>query len=337
MNSHGTRTLDEPSAGAKFPPPPPFDAESAVVLPDVIEAWPQPMGPEGIPALRVMMESFDATNEILERNGDYRVEERLAPGLNGDPDIPLILCIPTAATGPVPVLYNMHGGGQVSGTHRNGLSASLDLAAPHGLAVVSVDYRLAPEHPDPAPVNDSYAGLLWLSKHADEFGLDADRIVVFGSSGGGGLAAGITLMSRDRGGPVILAQMLQCPMLDDRLSTISSHQLTEAGNLTRGSVETCWNALVGSARGSENVSPYAAPARVADLSGLPPTYIDVGSADPLRDESVAYASTIWQSGGIAELHVWPGMYHGSEFEIPTAALSIAAINARENWLRRILN
>jgi acetyl esterase/lipase len=185
-------------------------------------------------------------------------------------------------------------------------------------------------------VEDCYAGLAWTAAHAGELGIDPDRIAVAGGSAGGGLAAAVALLARDRGGPALAAQMLMCPMLDDRNDTPSSRQMAGLGIWDRASNETGWTALLGAARGGPDVSPYAAPARAADLSGLPPAFIDVGSTETFRDEAVTYASRIWQAGGIAELHVWPGGFHGFSMMAPQAALSQASEAAQRSWLRRVL-
>ena len=217
-----------------------------------------------------------------------------------------------------------------------GFPGALAHAEKLGAAVVSVEYRLAPETPHPGPVEDCYAGLIWTVEHADELGIDPARVIVGGASAGGGLAAAVALLARDRGGPALLAQMLLCPMLDDRNETPSSYQMAGIGIWDRGANEVGWTALLGAARGGPDVSPYAAPARATDLSGLPPAFIDVGSAETFRDEDVAYATGIWQAGGRAELHVWPGGFHGFTGMVPDAAISQAATAAQQAWLQRIL-
>ncbi|MGW7794313.1 alpha/beta hydrolase fold domain-containing protein, partial [Streptomyces tricolor] len=181
-----------------------------------------------------------------------------------------------------------------------------------------------------------YAGLLWTAEHAREIGGDPDRIVVAGASAGGGLTAALTLLARDRRGPRPLGQLLMGPMLDDRNDTVSSRQMAGLGVWDRSANETAWTALLGDRRGGPGVSPYAAPARAADLCGLPPAFLDVGSAETFRDEVVGYASRIWQAGGVAELHVWPGGCHGFDALAPEAALSRTARAARVAWLRRLL-
>src|SRR2546423_532655 len=174
------------------------------------------------------------------------------------------------------------------------------------------------------------------AEHAAELGADPERIIIVGASAGGGLTASLALLLRDRKGPQPLGQVLMCPMLDDRNETPSSHQMAGLGVWDRTANETGWTALLGDSRGGPDVSPYAAPARAEDLSGLPPAFLDVGSAETFRDEVVAYASRIWQAGGVAELHVWPGGFHGFEGFAPQAALSRSARAAHVDWLRRLL-
>jgi acetyl esterase/lipase len=226
----------------------------------------------------------------------------------------------------------------VAGNNRTiELACELARAEQLQVAVAAVDYRLAPENPDPVPVEDCYAGLTWLAAHAAELGLDSNRIIVSGNSAGGGLAAGLALLARDRGGPALIGQMLQCPMLDDRCGTPSSAQLADAGLWDGTSNRAGWTALLGDRRSTENVSCYAAPARAEDLAGLPPMLIDVGSHEALRDEALAYATRVWHAGGDAELHVWGGAFHSFDEWVPQALVSRAANEVRVTWLRRLLN
>jgi acetyl esterase/lipase len=315
-------------------PPPPYDPECGAVLAQ-LPPFP-PLTVDAIPFLRAAEFIPRPTNEELSRGGAFTVEERSVPGPKGAPDVALLLCRPTSATGPVPALYFTHGGGMIAGTNRDGLAEVLDLAEHVGAALVSVEYRVAPENPHPAPVEDSFAGLVWTASHADELGIDAARLVLIGGSAGAGIAAALALMARDRGGPALAGQLLMCPMLDDRNDSPSVHQMAGRPMWNRQANEVGWTALLGDARGGPDVSPYAAPARATDLSGLPPAFIDVGSADSFRDEDVDYATGIWRAGGVAELHVWPGGYHGFDGIAPTAGISRAAVAARADWLRRLL-
>jgi acetyl esterase/lipase len=289
---------------------------------------------ESIRASRATIPLTDPATVIGDRpieHVDYTV-----PGPDGEPDITLAVFRRADHTTPGAAIYVTHGGGMIGGD-RFGLSDDeLDWIERFDLVLVSVEYRLAPEHPDPAPVEDCYAGLVWTAANAGELGFDPARLLISGGSAGGGLAAGTALLARDRGGPALAGQMLICPMLDDRDATTSTHQFDGRGLWHRDDNIVGWTALLGDRKGGSDVSIYAAPARATDLSGLPPAFIDVGSAEVFRDEDVAYASGIWAAGGIAELHVWPGGFHGFDYFAPTAAVSQASRGARESWVRRTL-
>lgn len=331
-----TPATEGPEA-AQVGPPPPFDAELRPALDAMAAAGRPEFTVASIPLLRQAPPLIPPpTDEELRRGGAFEVSTRRVPGPAGAPDVPLLVCRPAGAAA-AGCLYFIHGGGMVFGDPRSGgFLGMLSHAEELGLALVSVDYRLAPETPYPGPVEDCYAGLAWAVSNAAELGADPARVIIGGVSAGGGLAAAVALLARDRGGPALLGQLLVCPMLDDRNETPSARQMAGLGVWDRAANEFGWTALLGDARGGPDVSPYAAPARAADLSGLPPAFIDVGSAETFRDEDVAYASRIWQAGGAAELHVWPGGFHGFPNAAPQAALSRAAVAAQRNWLRRLL-
>ncbi|HEX3784881.1 MAG TPA: alpha/beta hydrolase [Pseudonocardiaceae bacterium] len=318
-------------------PPPPFDPEVAAALDVIRERMPATVTADMLPMLRAAQTQADLTDEAMSMDGAFTVSERTVPGPAGDPDISLVICLPARASTPVAALYFIHGGGMVMGSSRGaGISVVLEIAAELGVAVISVEYRLAPDSPYPAPVEDCYAGLLWTVEHAVELGIDADRLAVGGTSAGGGLAAATVLLARDRGGPAIAAQLLWSPMLDDRNNSYSARQMAGLGIWDQSANQLGWTALLGAAQGGPDVSPYAAPARAQDLSGLPPTFIDVGSAETFREEALDYASRIWRAGGSAELHVWPGGFHGFALLAPQAAISQVARQAALPWLRRTI-
>jgi acetyl esterase/lipase len=318
-------------------PRPPFDPEIAAVLQVLFDAMPPSITPDMIPALRQPDGAVPGTtDEELSRGGAFTVSTRSVPGPDGAPDVDVIVCLPAGAPAPTAAVLHVHGGGMIIGDARSGLAEIMDWAGELQLAVVSVEYRLAPEAPHPAPVEDCYAALVWTARNAADLGIDPGRIVVAGASAGGGLAAAVALLARDRGEVTLAGQLLVYPMLDDRNDTFSAHQMAGVGVWDQISNDTGWTALLGTDRGGADVSPYAAPARATDLSGLPPAFIDVASTETFRDEDIAYATAIWQAGGVAELHVWPGGCHGFDVFVPGAAISQEARAARVRWLRRLL-
>jgi acetyl esterase/lipase len=253
--------------------------------------------------------------------------------------IPLSIFRPAGAdrSAAAPCVYWIHGGGMVMGDRFSQIDIPLEWLDLFGAVVVTVDYRLAPEATGTTLVDDCYHGLRWVTEHADDLGIDPARIVVAGASAGGGLAAGVTLMARDRGVPAIAAQVLICPMLDHRNITTSSRQYAGGpGVWTREMNEFGWRSVLGDRTG-DNVPGYVSPAVADNLTGLPTTYIDAGTAEVFRDEDVAYATRIWAAGGQAELHIWAGGFHGFDALYPQARLSTAARRTRTDWLTRVLN
>jgi acetyl esterase/lipase len=253
--------------------------------------------------------------------------------------IPLSVFSPsgTDRTAPAPCVYWIHGGGMIMGDRFSQIDIPLDWLFRFGAVVVTVDHRLAPEVTGTTLVDDCYLGLLWTVEHADELGVDRGRVVVAGASAGGGLAAGVCLMARDRGAPAVAAQVLICPMLDHRNTTTSSVQYSgEPAVWTREMNEFGWRSVLGDLVDDE-VPAYVSPAVADDLSGLPTTYVDAGSAEVFRDEDVAYASGIWAAGGQAELHLWAGGFHGFDALYPEAQVSVTARRTRSDWLARVLD
>lgn len=317
-------------------PPVPFDPEIEPQLAEVIPADAPPFTPETIPAIRAEMAAMFPPAADAIGDAPVDVEERTIPGPPGAPELEITVISPRNRSGPVPALYNIHGGGMMIGHRNMDVPRLLALVLELGVVAVNVEYRLAPEHPHPAPVEDCYAGLAWTAEHADELAIDADRIVIMGGSAGGGLSAGVALLARDRGGPALAGQLLLCPMLDDSNTTVSSHQYAGLGTWTRESNLAGWSSLLGNEAGAGSASPYASPSRSTDLSGLPPAFIEVGSAEPFRDEDTEFALRIWATGGQAELHVWSGAFHGFDMYAPTSEVSRAALTTRTSWLRRVL-
>lgn len=313
---------------------PPFDPELEAVLAVLADQMPSSITVEMIPAMRQGLPIAVSVDELLAEAGVERIDHTV-PGYRGD-SIEVTVLRRIGRTGVGPGIYHTHGGGMIVGDRFVGLGQILPWIVQHDAVAVTVEYRLAPEFPDPYPVEDCYAGLVWVAEHADELGIDPAHLIIAGASAGGGLAAGTALLARDRQGPALAGQVLIYPMLDDRDATVSTAQIDGIGVWDRTSNLTGWTALLGERRGTDDVSIYAAPARATDLSGLPPAFIDCGSAEVFRDEDVAYATALWHAGVQAELHVWPGGFHGFDMMAPHTALAQAMTAARDAWVARIL-
>ena len=312
---------------------PPFDPELDAVLTALAANVPPSITPAMIDRFRSIPPD-PTVGGLVTQVGAVHDQRTISGFADADIDVSVFHPAQPGRAGPG-ILY-LHGGGMIFGNRFGGVGAYLPFVASHGAVVVAVEYRLAPEHPDPIPLEDCFAALAWAVANARDLGIDPDRLIVAGQSAGAGLAAGVALLARDRGGPAIAAQLLVSPMLDDRNDTTSARQIDGVGVWDRTSNETGWTALLGARRGGDAVADASVPGRAADLGGLPPAFLSVGSGEVFRDETVAYASRIWASGGVAELHVWPGGFHGFENFAPAAALTRAAIAARESWLTRIL-
>lgn len=256
-------------------------------------------------------------------------------GPDGDP-LRLQLTRPATASGTLPAVLCLHGGGFVIGSVETDQAQVLPLADELGALVVSVDYRLAPEHPHPAPVEDCHAALAWMVAQADELDIDPQRIALFGTSAGGGLAAGVALMARDRATATPALQVLGYPMLDDRGTTVSSRQSEDLGAWDRELNFEGWRHLLGDRAGGAEVDGYAAPARATRLAGVCPAYVDVGELDLLRDECVAYAARLMEAGVPTELHVFRGAYHACEQIAAETPLGQRIRSLRTDALRQAL-
>ena len=314
---------------------PPFDPELEAALLLAGGEIPTTLTLGMIPFMReTVVGGEDEVAELLASRG-FVSRDVTIEGHGGD-EIVVSVVQKEGRTGTGPGFFHTHGGGMIVGNRWLGVDAFLDWAERFNGVIVTVEYRLAPEFPDPYPVEDCYAGLRWTADHAEELGIDSRRIVIAGGSAGGGLAAGTALLARDRSGPALLGQMLLYPMLDDRDETVSTRQIDGVGLWDRGSNVLGWTALLGDRKGTDDVSIYAAPARATDLGGLPPAFIDCGSAEVFRDEDVAYATRLWEAGVQAELHVWAGGFHAFEAFAPQSAVAQAMLAARDSWMNRLL-
>ena len=253
---------------------------------------------------------------------DIDIDCSLNSHLENAPPLTLRIYRPEGQPPSTAGLLYIHGGGFAVGSINSEHLGAVALCRSLKVVVVSVDYRLAPEDPYPAGLEDCYTGLCWLHENASELGIDNARVGVMGGSAGGGLSAALALLVRDRGGPALCFQCLGIPELDDRLQTDSMKKFTDTPLWNYPSAVNSWKYYLGDAYtpGSDDVPCYAAPARAEDLSGLPPAYVSTMEFDPLRDEGIDYAVRLLKAGVNVELHSYPGTFHGSFMANPNAAV-----------------
>ena len=306
-----------------------YDPEIAPIVPlmPVVRDW------SDMDAARQEMAELIAKMPVPEGVGEdqVRFEDRVIPGPADAPELQVRVYTPVADAATRPAVLYIHGGGFCFGDVETEHQGAMAAAHGAGATVVSVEYRLAPEHPFPAGIEDCYAALLWLASEAPALGVDVERIAVMGQSAGGGLSAGLALMARDRGGPKLCYQVLGIPELDHSLETPSMQQFVDTPLWNRPSAIMSWRFYLGENPGE--VSPYASPSVAADLSGLPPAYVSTMEFDPLRDEGIEYALRMLQAGVPVELHQYPGTFHGSNV-VAGAAVSRRATAEMLNALVR---
>ncbi len=276
--------------------------------------------PEARATRRALSETAGTNLSIM----DHIVfEDHLIPEAGNNPNLRIRVYRPETTSGPVPALLWVHGGGYVVGSIDAEVSIMQRLVDEVGCIVVAVEYRLAPEHPYPMPLDDCYQALSWLFANTDKLGINADKVAIAGISAGAGLAAGLALMARDRGDYKIIFQLLLCPMLDDRNEQPSTHMDLTGISWDRLCNQNGWQAYLAGPY-QEGLHSYAAPSRVENLSNLPPAYISVGSLDLFLDEDMQYARRLLEAQVAAELHVFPGGIHAFEYFVPSARLSSRA-------------
>jgi triacylglycerol lipase len=303
----------------------------------MLDAWPTiALSPATLTEMRAADRLPMAEDTAVQALVDSQL--RIVPGPPGAPDIELFCYRPKSSdpATPLPCILHIHGGGYVIGSAATMAPMHRALVAALGCALVSVEYRLAPETIFPGAVEDCYAALAWLNAQAAELGIDPARIGVMGESAGGGLAAALALLARDRGVYALAFQHLIYPMIDDRTCVVADP------NPTTG--EFIWNphnngfgwaALLGQAPGSTGVSHYAAPARATNLAGLPPTFISTGALDLFLDEDLDYARRLMRAAVPVELHVYPGSFHGFDFD-PAAQVAVQARRDSQDALAKAL-
>ncbi len=298
-------------------------------------AFPVPKNASDYAAFRkIAEESFMFLDGV--KNDHVVIEDRIGPHAPGAIDVPVRIYTPRSRTGLLPGLLWMHGSGFTTGTPKMDDGVLTRIVEEVGCVVVSVDYRLAPEHAFPSATDDCYAALVWLATHAQELGVNREHLAIAGQSAGGGICAAVGLMARDRGEVSLSFQMPLYACLDDRHVTSSSHAITDPRTWNRELSLKAWEVYLGNHREGD-ISPYAAPIRATDLAGLPPTYMMIGTLDLMRDENIEYANRLMQAGVPTELHVYPGASHGFELMVPNASVSKRAADEYVSALKRALN
>lgn len=303
-------------------------------------------------AIRPLHETRDRVDAMRKaRHGlDGKAESKESPRSGEDWDEVLIpshddlnrirmrIYRPADLKGELPCLYHIHGGGMMLGTIDEEDEDMKLLSSQLEAVVTNVEYRLAPENPYPAGAEDCYDGLAWIHANASLYGVDAKRIAIMGVSAGGGLAASISLMARDRGFPGILFQTLVAPMLDDRNDTPSSREFAGVWPSWPRELNLLgWSALLENHDKSGDIPEYAAPARAGNLLNLPPSYIETSELEVFRDEDVEFALRLMRSGVSTELHVYPGTYHCWHEDAPDAHVTRLALSSRLEWMKQQFN
>lgn len=301
----------------------------------ILEVFPDSVLNEAtLPAARAMEFPFPRDPEAI---AAVTMVTRPVPGPAGAPAVDLIIYTPKARNAARPCIFHMHGGGYVAGTaaSHEPLHRSLALAA--DCVVASVEYRLAPETRFPGAIEDCYAALGWVFAQAAALGIDATRIGVMGESAGGGLAASLALLARDRGQHRLAFQHLVYPMIDDRTCVLREpHPYAGEFIWTAQKNHFGWASLLGVPPGSPGVSPYAAAARATDLAGLPPTFISTAALDLFVDEDLDYARRLIRAGVPVELHLYPGAFHAFDL-FPDSEVARTANRDSLAALRRVLH
>jgi acetyl esterase/lipase len=330
--------MNKPDTHADSTPYHRVDPELVAPLTDWYQATHGGIDLHDIPAARQLMADLAAAQTVPAHLMDgVNTTDQQVPGPKGAPEVLVRLYQPTERPDTLPTLLWMHGGGYVMGSVAGDDTVARHLAQVGPCVVASVAYRLAPECPFPAPVEDCYAALTWLAAQSAALGVDPSRIAIGGASAGGGLAAGLALLARDRAEVPVAFQLLIYPMLDDRNITPATATVPDTVVWTRKNNRMGWSAYLGHAPGGAEVSPYAAAARATDLHGVPPAYIAVGALDLFVDENITYAQRLLAAGIPTELHVYPGAFHGFNGFASRAEIARRFNADRDHALTRMLH
>lgn len=317
---------------------PPYDPELQAMIDQALaDGMPLHVGIDDLPSTREEASIGASAQLTLALSPGSTHEERVTTGPHGDIQVSLFRPSSFDSTKQHPAILFYHPGGMIMGNRFTGVTALAPYLDLCDAIIISPEYRLAPEHPAPIPFEDAYAVLKWIGDSLDEFCIDPTRLLLAGTSGGGAICAGVTLLARERGGPKVCGQLLVALMLDDRCDSVSARQFEdEGGHWSSRSNQFAWGCVLGSRCGTTDVQDFEAPGRAADLSGLPPTYLEVGSAEVCRDEVVAFARKLWECGVQAELHVWPGGWRNFAAHAPDADVSKKALRTRHQWVEKLL-
>lgn len=297
-----------------------------------------PMSFDDLPAARAAAKEMTAAMKMeMPVIPGVITEDRTVPGPKGSPNVAVRLYRPEKLPGPLPTLLWIHGGGYMFGDLDQEDLIAKQFALAAECEVVSVEYRLAPENPYPAPLEDCYAALKWLSNQASELGIDRSRIAIGGASAGGGLAAGLALLARDRAEVNPVFQLLVYPMINDCNIAPSSDVLPDTLFWTRESNLIGWRSYLCCEPGGEGISCYAAASRALELAGLPPAYITVGDLDLFAQEDIEYSRRLIEAGVLTELHVYPGGCHAFDMMVPDADITKRFTTDIHRALKRALH
>lgn len=297
-----------------------------------------PISFDDLPTARAAAKQMAAAlKEQLPDITGVHTEDRTIPGPENSPDVTVRIYRPEQSTGGLPALLWIHGGGYMMGDIDQEEFSAKKLSLAGNCTVVSVEYRLAPEHPYPAPLEDCYAALKWLANHTSELNVDAKRIAIGGASAGGGLAAGLAILARDRAEIDVIFQLLVYPMINDYNVIPASDAVRDALFWTRESNLAGWRSYLGCEPGDDGITCYAAAYRAENLEGLPPAYIAVGDIDLFAEEDADYGRRLIAAGVPTELHIYPGGCHAFDMLVPEADISQRFTNDIHRALKRALH